>query len=42
VLGRIEELEEQEREKEELLARVTAIAEQHGLDAGTLKAVLGG
>ena len=30
MLGRIEELEEQEREKEELLAGVTAIAEQHG------------
>jgi hypothetical protein len=42
VLGRIEELEEQEREKEELLAGVAAVAEEHGLDAGPLKAVLGG
>jgi hypothetical protein len=40
VLARIEELEAREREKEELLAGVTAMAEQHGLDAGALKAVL--
>jgi hypothetical protein len=42
VLERIELLEEQEREKEELLAGVAAVAEEHGLDAGPLKAVLGG
>ena len=42
VLGRIEELEAREREKERLLAGVTAVAEEHGLDAGPLKAVLGG
>ena len=41
VLERIEELAEREREKEELLTRVTAMAEEHGLDAGPLKAVLG-
>ena len=42
VLGRIEELEEREREKEELLAQVDAVAEEHGLDAGPLRAVLAG
>jgi hypothetical protein len=42
VLRRIEILEEQEREKEELLARMDAVAEEHGLDAGPLKALLGG
>jgi hypothetical protein len=42
VLARIEELEAREREKEELLAGVTAMAEQHGLDAGVLKALLSG
>ena len=42
VLGRIDELEEREREKEELLAGVASMAEEHGLDAGPLKAVLGG
>jgi hypothetical protein len=41
VLERIEELAEREREKEVLLTRVTAMAEEHGLDAGPLKAVLG-
>jgi hypothetical protein len=34
--------EAREREREELLAEVTAMAEEHGLDAGSLKAVLGG
>jgi hypothetical protein len=38
VLGRIEELEEREREKEELLAGAAAVAEEHGLDVGALKA----
>ena len=42
VLERIETLEEQERERQELLAEVTAMAEDHGLDAGALKAVVGG
>lgn len=41
VLGRIAVLEEREREKEGLLAGVTAMAEEHGLDGGALKAVLG-
>ena len=40
LLERIEELEAQEREREELLAGVTAMAEDHGLDAEALKAVL--
>jgi hypothetical protein len=42
VLARIEVLEEQEREKEGLLAGVAAAVGEHGLDAGPLKAVLGG
>jgi hypothetical protein len=42
VLGRIEELEEREREKGRLLGKVTAVAEEPGLDAGQLKAALGG
>jgi uncharacterized protein (UPF0335 family) len=42
VLKRIEVLEEREREREELLSEVTAIAEEHGLDAGALMAVMGG
>ncbi len=41
VLGRIEELEEREREKEELLAQVDTVAEEHRLDVGPLKAILG-
>jgi hypothetical protein len=41
VLERIEVLEEREREREELLAEVAAMAEEHGLDAGALKAVMG-
>ena len=41
VLGRTEVLEEREREKERLLAGVTAVAEEHGLEAGPLRAVLG-
>jgi hypothetical protein len=40
VLARIEILEEREREKKELLDGVAAVAEEHGLDAGALKAVL--
>ncbi len=42
VLGRVEELEERERKKEEMLAGVTAVAKEHGLDTGALKAVVGG
>jgi hypothetical protein len=42
VLGRIETLEKQEREKELLLGEVTEIAEEHGPDVGPLRAVLGG
>jgi hypothetical protein len=40
VLRRIETLEERERER--LLTDVLAVAEDHGLDAGALKAVMGG
>ena len=39
---RIGVLEERERERQELLAEVTAMAEEHGLDAGAVKAVIGG
>jgi len=42
MLERIEELEVWEREKEELLAWVTAMAEEHGLYVEPLKAALGG
>jgi hypothetical protein len=42
VLGRIEELEEREREKKELLAGVAAMVEEQGLDAGAMKAMVGG
>ena len=42
VLGRIEELEAREREREELVAEITAMALEHGFDAGTMKAVMGG
>ena len=40
VLARIEVLEEQEREKEGLLAEVTAMAGEHVLDVEPLKAVI--
>ncbi len=40
MLEHIEVLEE--REREELLAEVTTMAKEHGLDAGALKAVAGG
>jgi uncharacterized protein (UPF0335 family) len=40
VLGRIEELEAQEREREELLTEITAMAEEHGLDARALKVAI--
>ena len=42
VLERIEALEEQERQRRELLVEVMAVAEEHGLDAGALKVVMGG
>jgi septal ring factor EnvC (AmiA/AmiB activator) len=42
VMGRIEELEDRERQREDLLAQVLAVAEEQGLDAGALEAVLGG
>ena len=42
VLERIEALEEQERERQKLLTDVLTMAEEHGLDAGALKAVMGG
>ena len=38
----IEELEAQEREREELLAELVPALEMQGYDAGTVKAVLGG
>jgi uncharacterized protein (UPF0335 family) len=37
VLERIDTLEEREREREELLAEVTAMAEEHGFDARRLR-----
>jgi uncharacterized protein (UPF0335 family) len=37
VLERIDTLEEWEREREELLAEVTAMAEEHGFDARRLR-----
>ncbi len=42
VLGRIEELEEREREREGRVAEVAAVAEEHGLEVGAFKAVMGG
>ena len=33
---------EREREREELLSQVMAVADEHGLDARALKAVVGG
>ena len=42
VLGRIEELEAREQEKEKLLARLVPAMESRGYDAGPLKAVLSG
>jgi hypothetical protein len=42
VLERIEVLEEREREKEEMLAEVTAMVEEHGLDTRILGTVLEG
>ncbi len=42
VLGRIEELEEREREREELLAELVPAMEARGYDPQALKAVVGG
>jgi len=42
VLVRIQVLEEQERERQELLTGVTALAEEHGFDLGPLKVMSGG
>ena len=42
VLERIEVLEERERERQEILSEVMTVADEHGLDAGVLKAVMGG
>ena len=42
VLGRIEELEAREREREEMLAELVPAMEARGYDTGDLKAVLGG
>ena len=42
VLGRIEELEAREREREELLAELVTAMEAEGYDTEAVKAVLGG
>ena len=42
VLGRIEELEAREREREELLTDLIPEMEARGYHAGAVKAVLGG
>jgi uncharacterized protein (UPF0335 family) len=42
VIGRIEELEAREREKEELLSELVPAAEARGHHTGALKAVIGG
>jgi hypothetical protein len=41
VLGRIEELEEREQEREELLAELVPTMEARGHDTRTVKAVMG-
>ena len=41
VLGCLEALEAREREREEIIAEITAMAEEHGLDVGAVKAVVG-
>jgi uncharacterized protein (UPF0335 family) len=41
ILERVEELEAREREREDVVAQVVEMAEEHGLDAGVLKAVIG-
>ena len=42
MLGRIEELEAREREREELLAELAPAMEARGHDTGAVKTVLGG
>jgi hypothetical protein len=42
VLARIEELEEREREREELLAELVPAMEARGCETGAVKAVMGG
>ena len=42
VLGRIEELEAREREREELLAELVSAMEGRGYDTGAVKAAMGG
>jgi hypothetical protein len=42
VIGRIEELEAREREKEELLSELVPATEARGHHPGALKAVIGG
>jgi hypothetical protein len=42
VLGRIEELEAREREREEMLAELVPAMESRGYDTGDVKALLGG
>jgi len=42
VLGRIEELEAREREREEILTEVVSLMESRGYDVGAVKAVVGG
>jgi len=42
VLGRIEELESRQREREEILSELVPAMEVEGYDTGTVKAVVGG
>jgi len=42
ILGRIEELEAREREREEILSELVPAMEERGYDTGAIKAVLGG
>jgi len=42
VLERIEVLEQQEREREELLSELVPALESRGYDTGAVKAVMGG
>jgi uncharacterized protein (UPF0335 family) len=42
VLGRIEELEAREREREEILSELVPAMEARGYDAAAVKAVMGG
>ena len=42
MLGRIEELEAREREREEILAELVPMMEARGHDTGAVKAMMGG